>query len=56
MDADLDGNDTYTQTVRDLLPDTLYAARMCVEFENQNDNYRDTAFVECGELRSFITQ
>jgi len=56
MDADLDGNETYTQTVRDLLPGTLYAARMCVEFENQNDNYRDTAFVECGELRSFVTQ
>jgi hypothetical protein len=56
VDSDLDGNDTYVQTVRDLLPDTLYAARLCVEFENQNDNYRDVGFVSCGELQSFITQ
>jgi hypothetical protein len=53
VDGDLDGNADYTRTVRDLHPDTLYAARLCVEFENQNENYRDTAFVECGGLRSF---
>ena len=56
MDADLDGNDEYTKTVRDLQPDTLYATRLCVEYENQNSNYREVPFVECGELRSFITQ
>jgi len=56
VDADLDSNDTYIATVRDLLPDTLYAARLCVEYENQNKNYRDVPFVACGELRSFITQ
>jgi len=56
MDADLDGNDTYTQTVRDLQSETLYASRLCVEYKNQNENYRDAAFVTCGELRPFITQ
>jgi len=56
VDEDLDGNGEFEHTVRDLLPDTLYAARLCVEFENQNENYRDVAFVTCGELRSFVTQ
>lgn len=56
VDADLDGNDEYTQTVRDLQPETLYAARLCVEYTNQNANYREVPFVECGELRSFLTQ
>jgi hypothetical protein len=54
--SDLDGNDEYAKTVRDLLPGTLYAARLCVEYQNQNESYRDTAFVKCGELRSFIIQ
>jgi len=56
VDSDLDGNDSFALTVRDLQSDTLYAARLCVEYENQNKNYRDSAFVECGELRSFVTE
>jgi len=56
VDSDLDGTDTYTQTVRDLLPDTSYTARLCVEYDNQNDRYRDVAFVACGATQSFVTQ
>jgi hypothetical protein len=56
VDADLDGTDEYVRTVHDLQPETLYAARLCVEYTNQNANYREVPFVECGELRSFLTQ
>lgn len=55
VDADLDGSDTYVQSVQDLLPNTAYVARLCVEYTNQNENYREVAFVACGATRSLTT-
>jgi len=55
VDTDLDQSDTYIARISDLLPDTSYAARLCVEYENQNDRYRDALFVACGEVQTFTT-
>jgi hypothetical protein len=55
VDTDLFGTNSYSTRVTDLLPETAYAARLCVEYKNQNDNYRDALFVECGAMQLFTT-
>lgn len=55
VDTDLDRTDSYNTRVTDLLPEMAYAARLCVEYKNQNDNYRDVRFVECGAVQLFMT-
>lgn len=55
LDSDLDGTDTFTLTVSDLLPETTYYTRLCVEYENENDNYREVPFVACSETVSVTT-
>jgi len=55
VDTDLDRTDTYVLRVKDLAPAATYATRICVEYKNQNKNYRDALFVECGEVQLFTT-
>lgn len=53
VDADVDRSDSFAVLVSDLLSDQTYAARLCVEYTNQNENYRDVSFVECGQTQTF---
>ena len=51
VDSDVDGNETYAETVSNLDDNTRHYARMCVEYEKDNG---DETLV-CGSTRSFLT-
>jgi len=55
VDADVDGTNNYATTVSDLRSATTYTARLCVEYTNQNDRYREVSFVTCGPVQLFVT-
>jgi hypothetical protein len=55
LDSDVDRSDDFAVTVQDLLVDTSYSARLCMQYENQNENYRNVAFVHCGSVVEFST-
>lgn len=55
VDGDLDGNDTYTEQLRDLLPDETYYVSLCVEFENEDEDRREVDFIACSEVEEFVT-
>ena len=54
VDADLDGSDSVSTTATGLLTDEIYATRLCVEFENQDEDLRDRQFVVCDEVQNFV--
>ncbi len=55
VDDDLDGRDSFTRTISDLLPGTTYHYRMCVQYEDQDDRGRDTFFLRCGTTQTFTS-
>ncbi len=55
VDGDLDRSDSFRTIVRDLRFATPYVARLCVEFENEDERGRDHMYVECGEVSEFTT-
>ena len=56
VDGDVDQSGSFQVTVRDLQFSTAYTARLCIEFENEDERGRDTLLVECGEVRSFAVR
>lgn len=55
VDEDLDRSDSYTYTVSDLVPNTTYTARLCVEYLNEDTYYREVAHIACGSSDTFTT-
>jgi hypothetical protein len=55
VDSDVDSSDSFRAVVSDLRFSTAYVARLCVEFENQDERGRDRLYVECGDTRGFST-
>jgi len=56
QDNDLDDSDSYTENITGLVVDTTYYARLCVEYENQNQYYNEVPFIHCSELVDFVTE
>lgn len=56
LDADLDGRDTFSNTVNDLLNPTTYYYRYCIEYEGENDRGNDDIMLICDDVDSFQTQ
>lgn len=51
IDSDLDGDASYTRTITQLDSNTNHYFRICVEFENEDDDQE----LECGEVEHFRT-
>ncbi len=55
VDSDLDGEDRYTVNANDLLDNTLYSYRICVEYEDEDEDGDDENFLACGDIETFKT-
>jgi hypothetical protein len=55
VDSDVDSSDSFKAVVDDLRFSTAYVARLCIEFENEDERGRDQLYVECGDTRGFST-
>jgi hypothetical protein len=56
VDSDVDSSDSFRAVVSDLRFSTAYVARLCIEFENEDERGRDRLYVECGEVEEFTTR
>jgi len=56
VDVDLDRDDDYSLRLTNLQSNTLYFARLCVEYQNEDQNFRQSAFVACSVIEEFVTE
>jgi hypothetical protein len=56
VDNDVVSSDSFRVVVDDLRFSTAYVARLCIEFENEDERGRDRLYVECGEAQGFTTR
>ncbi len=55
VDEDLDGKDSYDIYLYDLMSESRYNYRICVEYEDEDDRMRDKLFIKCSMTSSFVT-
>ncbi len=55
LDTDVDGNQSFAKSVRDLLSQTTYFYRSCVEYVDQNSRGYETLYLSCSDVKSFTT-
>jgi len=56
IDTDVDSDDSFTKTVRDLQSSSVYYYRMCTEYEDEGDYYSySTLYLNCSNVKSFTT-
>jgi len=56
VDTDLDGRDTYLTSLSGLKSDSEYSYRICVEYEDEDEDGDEELFLECGDLETFETK
>lgn len=56
VDNDHDGKNDFTRSFSDLKQNTSYYYRLCVEYENEDENGRDKPFLSCGAVKVFAIQ
>jgi len=55
LDTDVDGSQSFSKSIRDLLSQTKYFYRSCVEYAEENDRGYATLHLSCSDVKSFTT-
>ncbi|MFT7644635.1 MAG: hypothetical protein ACI9BF_000285 [Candidatus Paceibacteria bacterium] len=55
LDSDLDGSDLYYRTLSDLIPNTDYFYRSCIEYIDEDKYNRLDIFLSCSKSKDFST-
>ena len=55
VDNDLDSKNSYSTLISDFKSNSVYSYRLCIEYEDEDDNGREKLFLSCGEVKTFNT-
>jgi hypothetical protein len=55
VNGDVDGRKSFSFSVTDLQPSQIYHYRMCVQYVDENKYGREEFFINCGEIRSWVS-
>lgn len=55
VDSDVDGRDSFRLSITDLEIGQIYHYRMCVQYVDEDTYGREQFFINCGEVRSWVS-